>query len=84
MLGGKQEAVLSEQEARTIVKLLVAKGLQANGHVQNALIQSWAAQAGLDDVLSTGLVSAGELKWIDSGPRSGTTTLTEAGFAAGK
>jgi hypothetical protein len=84
MFSGKQGALLSEQGARTIVKVMVARGVQASGHVQNSLIQSWAVEAGLDDVLGDALVSAGILKWIDNGPLAGTITLTEAGYIAGK
>jgi hypothetical protein len=80
MLSGKQEALLSELEARRLVTLLVSKGVQANGHVQNALIQQWAAEAGLDD---RHLVAASNLGWIDNGPIAGTITLTEEGFTAG-
>jgi hypothetical protein len=75
-----REALLSELEARRLVTLLVSKGVQANGHVQNALIQQWAAEAGLDD---GHLLAAGDLGWIDKGPIAGTITLTEEGFTAG-
>jgi hypothetical protein len=77
------ESEMSEQGARSIVRLLVEKGVGANGHVQNAQITAWAAEAGLDGALHDDLVSAGELEWIDNGPVGGTTLLTEAGFAAG-
>lgn len=66
-----------------IVTMFVSKGVEAKDYVQNAQIQQWAVEVGLGD-LSSHLVSAGELGWIEEGPITGTTKLTEAGFAAGR
>jgi hypothetical protein len=77
------EGDMSEQGARSIVRLMVRRGIAANGTVQNAQLTAWAVEAGLDHALHDDLVSAGELEWIDNGPVDGTTLLTEAGFNVG-
>jgi len=74
---------LSEENAREIVKLLVKKGTKDDGFVQNAAVRAWATEAGMDDILIDGLVSAGNADWITDGPIPGTIKLTPEGFAVG-
>ena len=74
---------MSDEGAKRIVRLLVARGVESGGEVANATIWDWAVQAGLG-ALDGALISAGKLGWIDKGPRPGTTKLTNAGFAAAK
>jgi len=71
-----------EQNAKKIIRIMVAKGLVASDAVQNATIQSNALQLGLDEEdLEAALIFAGERSWIENGPH-GTAILTNDGFLA--
>jgi hypothetical protein len=71
-----------EQNAKNIIRLMVAKGLVAGDAVQNATIQANALQLGLDgEDLIAALIFAGERSWIENGPH-GTAILTNDGFLA--
>jgi hypothetical protein len=85
MLSAKQEVVATDtvkQDARTILKMLVDKGLQAGEALQNTMIQSYALALGLDgDRLDKALIFAVDEGWIEDGP-PGATRLTKTGYAA--
>jgi hypothetical protein len=74
----------AEQGARLFVKILVERGCEVGVPIQNAIVQVWAVEAGLDGSdLDDALNFAGEKEWIENEGQEGTFNLTQAGHAAG-
>ncbi len=74
----------AEDDARTIVRMLVEKGVQTGEPYKNPMLIQNALWLGIEGVeLDDALTFAGEQGWIENGPED-TTKLTDAGHAAGK
>jgi hypothetical protein len=74
---------MSDELARAMMAILVAREVTAKDDAQNAKVQQWAVEAGLDANLEAIPLHAGSMRWIEQGSRPGTTMLTIDGFEIG-
>jgi len=73
-----------EENAKRLMRDLVARKRKPNDVIQNAQLQRIAMASGIDGAAHLAAIEfAGKQNWIGDGPRLGTVVLTQAGWDAG-
>jgi hypothetical protein len=69
-----------DEAAKRLMKSLVARNCTPKEPIANAQLQAWAVEAGISDAT---IEHAGSKGWLTSGPRPGTTSMTQSGWDNG-
>jgi hypothetical protein len=73
-----------EENAKRLMRDLVARKQKPNDVIQNAQLQRIAIASGIDGAEQAAAIEyAGKQDWIGNGPRAGTIVFTQAGWDAG-
>jgi hypothetical protein len=74
----------AEEDAKTLMRMMVTKGVKPGASYENPVLQENALWLGLEGPdLDSAMIFAGQQGWIEDGAND-TTILTPAGYAAGQ